>query len=699
VPRTTDAIFLGAFAALPVVACAQAQEQEQEQEQAIPTVTVAARKDAVVRQIDKTVHDVSNAVRAANGSAQDVLQSTPGVTVTADGQISVKGTTQVTVLVDGKPAAMLSGSGEERAVALQTMSGADIASVEVITNPSAAYQANGGAIVNIVLKRNRKPGAHAQLRGSASDQGLWNAAASGDLTRNGVGVHGNLALRHDGNLKIRESTVDWHNPVSGQSGRERQASTVFVHRVVDSAAFGIDDNLSELDTVSLSARYDARRSNPLFDVLDEQRSASADKVFHRISRGPNRQSDAGVTLAWSRQDRDVAIKAAARHSATTTLVDKSYRDVFVLPQRPADVGHGATRTARHLNQLTLDWTRAVHHGQWGAGLDVQDKTDGIANYQALVDPSTDTEAPDPDTTNAYAVTTALAATYLTRRIRQGNWEMLLGGRAERMAVRVNAAGGAAHRGTWRAFDPSLHLQYAAAGDTDLTLSYRRSLQMPDPRDLNPRSTYIDAQNLSRGNPGLSPQRLTAWEAEANGNGAHRSGGVGVFYRTSRGTVFDARSFAGNVLVTSKQNGGRARSAGVTGSFTWKPDARLNLDIDGGVYRVLLETPDLEMLMRQGGTAGYLNLRAAHTVGADDVALDAHGQSASVAPLGRQGATGSVNLSWKHALNNLLSLTVNANDLFDGSRRTDSTSTGTFRQSGFNHFVARRLYVGFVRKIE
>ena len=148
-----------------------------------PTVTVTARKEAVARKIDKTVYDVSNAPRAANGSAQDVLQATPELAVTADGRIAVRGNTQVTVLVDGKPTALLSGSSEDRAVALKTMSGAGIASVEVITNPSAAQSAGGGAIVNIVLKRNRKPGAHAQVQGSATDQALWNAGASGDVTR------------------------------------------------------------------------------------------------------------------------------------------------------------------------------------------------------------------------------------------------------------------------------------------------------------------------------------------------------------------------------------------------------------------------------------------------------------------------------------------------------------------------------------
>lgn len=206
---TTLPVLLVGLVALPLATRAE------DQDGTTPTVTVTAKKAPVVKQLDKTVHNVSDMPRAANGNAQDVLQSIPDVSVTADGHVSVKGNNQVTALVDGKPVAIMSGSSDERAVALQTMSGADVASIEVITNPSAAYNANGGAILNIVLKRNRKPGAHAQVRGSASDQGLWNLGASGDVTREHISVHGNLAFRHDGTEKFRQSEVDWNNPLSG----------------------------------------------------------------------------------------------------------------------------------------------------------------------------------------------------------------------------------------------------------------------------------------------------------------------------------------------------------------------------------------------------------------------------------------------------------------------------------------------------
>jgi outer membrane receptor protein involved in Fe transport len=684
--RTTFAAILLGLAVLPATTHAGDGDPPP------PSVVVAGKKPPIARKLDKTVHDVSGQARAANGTAQDVLQALPEVTATADGQIAVRGNPQVTVLVDGKPVAMLSGSAEERAMALQTMSGADIASVEVITNPSAALDAGGGAIINIVLKRNRKPGTRAQMQASAAGHGLWNAGASGDAAGSDVSVHGNVAVRHDGTLKVRRSEVDWDG---ARSGHTLQTSTVFVRRVVESAALGVDYAPDAGATFSLSARHNARRSRPVFDVLNEDRTAAGATIYRRISDGPNTQSDDSASAGFSRQANGTAVKAEVRHSATRGLVDKSYRDVFIEPAQDAGYSHGATRSARQLDQATLDWSRAGAHGRWGAGMDVRRQADAIGNYQARVDPATGTEMSDPATTNAYTVTTTTAAAYATHQVRLGQWEALLGGRAGRTALRV-AAERPAH---WQAFDPSLHLKYAFSEDVDATLAWRRSLQMPDPRDLNPFTTYVDAQNLSRGNPGLEPQRVTSWEAGTRAHAAHLDGGVTAFYRASDNTVFDAHDAAGNVLVTSKQNGGRARSAGITGAVDWTPAAGLRLGVDGGAYRVMLDTPDPAGPVRQAGVAGYLNVRAGYGSAHDDVALDAHAQSAGLAPLGRIGPASSVNVTWKHALGRTLSLTVNANDIFDGSKRTYRTDTRTFRQTGFDHFVARRVWFGVVRKFE
>jgi outer membrane receptor protein involved in Fe transport len=223
--------------------------------------------------------------------------------------------------------------------------------------------------------------------------------------------------------------------------------------------------------------------------------------------------------------------------------------------------------------------------------------------------------------------------------------------------------------------------------------------MPDPRDLNPFTTYIDAQNVSRGNPGLGPQRSTSWELGTHAGGPRLDGGVTAFYRVTRNTVFDAHSLAGDVLVTSKRNGGQARAAGVTATVDWTPAAGLRLDLDTGAYRVMLDTPDAAGPVRQDGVAGYLNARAAYHGAHDDLALDAHAQSAGLVPLGHTGPASSVNVTWRHALGKSFSLAVNANDIFDGSKRAYRTDTRAFRQAGYDHFVARRVWIGVVRKFE
>jgi len=673
--------------ALPVGALAQQEDPV--------TVIVAAPKELVIKKLDKTVYNVSNTPRAANGSAQDVLQSTPEVSVSADGKISVKGNSQVTVLVNGKPTAML--SGEDRAVALQTMSGSDIAGVEVITNPSAAYNANGGAILNIVLKHNRKPGAHGQLRGSASDQGLWNAGLSGDATRGRTSLHGSLAFRRDGTLKFRRAAAAWNNPLSGETGQSLQTSKVFVRRIVENATLGIDNDLSDADSLSLAAAYNFRRSRPAFDALNVVRAGGSETIYHRVSIGPNQQSDGNASLSYSHQGRDTALKAMVQVSDTVALIDKSYSDVFIVPAQPAGDNHGATRSARRLGQATLDWSRQGQQVQWGAGIDVQNEINDLSNYQAAIDRLTGVEAPDPNTTNRYRAATTLSAAYLTAQVRSGRWEVLMGGRLEVMALRLTAQG-LAQTGRWQAMNPSLHVKYTLGEGRGLTLSYRRSLQRPDPRDLNPFSTYVDAQNLNRGNPELRPQVLTAWELGLDADTPHTTRNVGAFYRISRDTVTDSRSFDGAVLVTSKQNGGRARSAGITGAIDWRPDKWLRAGMDAGLYGVTLLTPDLYGMVRQQGVSGYVNANAGISLKRDDLSFDIHAQSAGVTPLGCYDATSSLNVTWKRQLSKTLSLTVNASDIFDGSKRTYGTDTSTYRQAGYDHFVARRIYIGVVKTI-
>lgn len=123
------------------------------------------------------------------------------------------------------------------------------------------------------------------------------------------------------------------------------------------------------------------------------------------------------------------------------------------------------------------------------------------------------------------------------------------------------------------------------------------------------------------------------------------------------------------------------------TLDWKISGALQAGIDGGVYRTMFSA-----LERRQAVSGYLKLRAALKAGASDVSLDADVQSSGVDAFGRYGATSSVNLGWKYRYSKTLSLTVNVNDLFDGSRRSYSSQSGGLGQRGFKHVVGRGVYV-------
>ncbi|MCH5719975.1 TonB-dependent receptor plug domain-containing protein [Niabella hibiscisoli] len=128
-------------------------------------VTVTASKPAVQLGIDRKIYNVENNLTSAGGTATDVLKNVPSVNVDIDGNISVRNASPQ-IFVDGRPTTLT----------LDQIPADQIASVEVITNPSAKYDASGGTagILNIVLKKTRTVGYNGSLRAGIDQRGRYN---------------------------------------------------------------------------------------------------------------------------------------------------------------------------------------------------------------------------------------------------------------------------------------------------------------------------------------------------------------------------------------------------------------------------------------------------------------------------------------------------------------------------------------------
>ncbi len=132
-----------------------------QESKALKGVEIVKQKPLIERQIDKTVLNIENSALATGNTALDILEKAPGVTVDRDGKISLRGKQGVTVMIDGKPTYL---SAEQLANLLRSTEGSAIQTIELITNPSAKYDAAGNSgIINIKLKKNRSYGTNGSV--------------------------------------------------------------------------------------------------------------------------------------------------------------------------------------------------------------------------------------------------------------------------------------------------------------------------------------------------------------------------------------------------------------------------------------------------------------------------------------------------------------------------------------------------------
>ncbi|MEG1453947.1 TonB-dependent receptor plug domain-containing protein, partial [Brevundimonas sp.] len=181
----------------------QAKEAEAPQEEPakVEEVVVSARTDGIRTSIDSISYSLANDLQATTGSLADALRNVPSVDVDPQGNVSLRGNSGVTILVDGRPSGILSGEG--RAQAIQQLPADQYSRIEVMTNPSAAYSPEGGGgVINLITKPTApRPGVQTtgSVRVNVGDNGRWNTGISGSYQKDKLTVSGDLSYRYDAN--------------------------------------------------------------------------------------------------------------------------------------------------------------------------------------------------------------------------------------------------------------------------------------------------------------------------------------------------------------------------------------------------------------------------------------------------------------------------------------------------------------------
>ncbi|HWZ04418.1 MAG TPA: outer membrane beta-barrel protein [Mucilaginibacter sp.] len=245
-------------------------------------VLVTAQRPLIEKEIDKTVVNVDQSITSKGTTALELVQKLPGVQMTSDGQITLNGRPGINVLIDGKPTYL---SADDLASQLGSMPSSDIQKIEIMTNPSAKYDAAGtGGIINIIKKKNRSNGLNGNVTGSFGQgrYGRYNGGLVLNYKTDSYNVYLNNNYTYNKSLLGREVTTDIYNGSTLLTEQASANNDVTINRSYNTAA-GLDLYLSKKTTLSISADISDRRSsdqtNSSMNIFDGNHNKTNNELF------------------------------------------------------------------------------------------------------------------------------------------------------------------------------------------------------------------------------------------------------------------------------------------------------------------------------------------------------------------------------------------------------------------------------------
>jgi outer membrane receptor protein involved in Fe transport len=668
----------------------------------IAPVVVTGNRLPVETLIDRKVYSLSVDLQSSVGTVADVLAEIPSIEVDADGNVSLRGDSNVLILVDGRPLAQLAGAsaGDN----LQQIPAQDIEKIEVMTNPPAQYKADGVAgVINIVTRKERRAGLSGTAQASAGNRRRALVAASSNYNAGALNLSAGVSLRQDDRQRLVTSELTAIDPASGALTDTRQRLDEHIRRWVPLIKAGAEYAFTERTSLALTLAHAERSAVRSFDQHDDTSLADGTLAASsdRRSSGREWQFDANQRLEFRQRLRrpDETLSVMVQRSAFHEREHYDYANYSALPvTAPSydDLNLAQDLIVKEASAdyaLPLDGARAVR-----LGYDFERDDNAYDDSGNSVDPVTGVRTVVADLTNQFRYLEDVHAAYGSYQTGVGAWQALAGLRVERTRIDTLQLQGrlAASRSDLRAY-PSLQLHRALSDNATLSVGVSRRVSRPDPDALNPFADHQDTHNLRAGNPNLLPQDTQLFELgygrEVTGLALDLTG----YFRRNRNKVTDVTQvLAGGVTLTTKANLPQSRLGGIEFSANGRLATPLAFGLSGNLYYSQIDgtglgTPGLR------STSG-VNLKANldyHATALDTAQVSFTRSGRRLTPQGYVSAVNQVNLGYRRQLRPHLSAIATVSDAFNGQVYRREAVTPAFSDVYQRRVTGRIVYVGLL----
>ncbi|MGB7499260.1 MAG: TonB-dependent receptor [Moheibacter sp.] len=473
--------------------------------------TISGASTPIYRmELDKKVYDVSKDPMTKGRSLSEALENVPSVQVDGEGNVSLRGNENVRILIDGKPSALIGIS--DPAQALQSLPADIVDRIEVVTNPSARYEAEGSAgIINIILKKGKLKGLNGSVNVSGGIPATASASANLNYRTGKWNFFTNFGYRYS-NWERKNSSkttrfdsegVPRYEEMNGESTRKNNSFNMML---------GTEYYLTDKDTFTISGSYRKQSGGDDSDLnyldfdADRNQTASSTRTQRQDSEGYDVEGNFNYKHEFNDKGHEFTVDVRSNYSEDNR--DGNLREIGNLVDSSERTANLDTR-----NNTTISADYVYPFGEKGK-LEIGARGDitGMLTDFKVDSLSNDGWVPKDKFFTRTDYMQNVYAAYVQYGQAFGKFSYFAGIRMENSDITVKSLlNNSTVNKNYTDFFPSLFLNYEFESTDQLQLSYSRRIRRPRSWFLIPFSSYSDNRNLFMGNPDLNPQYTDSYE--------------------------------------------------------------------------------------------------------------------------------------------------------------------------------------------
>lgn len=662
-------------------------------------VVVSGQRNQMQLELDKRIFNISEDLANISSNAAEILDNLPSVAVDVDGNVSLRGSSNVRILVNGKPSGLVGISSTD---ALRQLQGDLIERIEVITNPSARYDAEGSAgIINIILKKEEKRGLNGSFTGNTGFPD--NHGFSGNVNYR----TGKLNFFGSYGINYRE------NPGGGFTDRVSQ-DTIFTFidndRVRTGTShnfrFGTDFHINEKNIISGSFLARVSDEENFSDITYFDRTESRGLITNSLRRNTELEDDNNreYQLSYSRKMK------GAGHELTAQF---EYRDNAEKENAAIDSANLLTQSPLLLYQrsfneeidrnilMQADYIYPISKGKkFEAGYRgtlreiandyIVEQIDGQGNFFSLA-----------NFTNKFTYNEDVHAVYTIFENKMPKWGYQAGLRLEQTYITTfqRETDQTNKKDYLNAF-PSAFVSYNLNQTRTVQASYSRRLSRPRFWSLNPFSSFNDPRSIRMGNTDLDPEYTDSYEIGLLNNHKKSSIYLGTYYRYTTGIIDRIQTSEDGInTVSTPRNIGVENAYGIEANFSADPLNWLNVNGNANFYRAITEGRFNDIILDRDTYTARFRMNTKIKMGKVDFQVSGNYRAPEIQTQGKRKSLYYIDLGANmDVLKGKGSINLSVRDLFNTRKFRGTTFTNNFTEESEFQWRSRQVRISFTYRL-